>query len=301
MSTRQINITETTCAPINIGQQAEKGVSAIEFDLTSWVELYGAGTASISMQRWGDTDPYPVALSIDAENKATWTLSDTDLAKEGLAYAQLSYNTTDGTKTKKSIIYTLRIADSLDADGDAPDAYESWLATLQTMAASAMAEALDMEGVATDTTLSVEGGIADAKATGDAIAALAATVPAVDAALTTSGSAADAKATGDEIRTIKADLRAIDTATASDVGMALIVESVTDGKASFTFDEAGASVEIDATLSVSGEAADAKATGDAISALEASVAAISFDIVVDDNGNATIERSDLTDTSEVSY
>lgn len=35
--------------------------------------------------------------------------------------------------------------------------------------------------------------------------------------------------------------------------------------------------------------------------LEATVAAISFDIVVDANGNATLERSDLTDTSEVSY
>lgn len=35
--------------------------------------------------------------------------------------------------------------------------------------------------------------------------------------------------------------------------------------------------------------------------LEATVAAISFDIVVDANGHATIERSDLTDVSEVSY
>lgn len=58
---------------------------------------------------------------------------------------------------------------------------------------------------------------------------------------------------------------------------------------------------LDDTLTQSGEAADAKAVGDAIDDLESSIAAISFDIVVDANGHATIERSDLTDVSEVSY
>ena len=48
-------------------------------------------------------------------------------------------------------------------NGEPPEAYESWLEHLTHFAAEAMAEALDIEGVATDKTLTVDGGIADAK------------------------------------------------------------------------------------------------------------------------------------------
>lgn len=51
-----------------------------------------------------------------------------------------------------------------------------------------------------------------------------------DTTLTQSGMAADAKATGDEISQIKEDLSDIQTATAEDVGKALKVKTVTDGK-----------------------------------------------------------------------
>ena len=158
-------------SPISIGHKAEKGVEAIEFDLTAWVETYGSGTATIVMKRWGDAIPYPIALEIDENNKATWTLSDIDTAKAGMAYAQLSYIVGDEV-VKKSDIYTFRVMDSLTGEGEPPEAYESWLEHLTRLAAEAMAEVLDIEGVATDKTLSIEGGIADAKATGDALGAL---------------------------------------------------------------------------------------------------------------------------------
>ena len=158
-------------SPISIGHKAEKGVEAIEFDLTAWVETYGSGTATIVMKRWGDSIPYPVALEIDENNKATWTLSDIDTAKAGMAYAQLSYIVGDEV-VKKSDIYTFRVMDSLTGEGEPPEAYESWLEHLTHFAAEAMAEVLDIEGIVTDKTLSIEGGIADAKATGDALSAL---------------------------------------------------------------------------------------------------------------------------------
>jgi len=153
-------------SPISIGHKAEKGVEAIEFDVTAWVETYGSGTLTVIMRRWGDAIPYPIALEIDENNKATWVLSDIDTAKAGMAYAQLSYIVGDEV-VKKSDIYTFRVMDSLTGEGEPPEAYESWLETLTHLAAEAMAEVLDIEGVVTDKTLTVDGGIADAKKVGD--------------------------------------------------------------------------------------------------------------------------------------
>ena len=213
-------------SPISIGHKAEKGVEAIEFDLTAWVETYGSGTLTVIMRRWGDAIPYPIALEIDENNKATWTLSDIDTAKAGMAYAQLSYIVGE-TVVKKSDIYTFRVMDSLVGEGEPPEAYESWLEQLTHLAAEAMAEVLDIEGIVTDKTLSVDGGIADAKATGDALALKAnqsttytktevdALIESVDVetdtTLSVSGKPADAKKTGDEISAIKADLDAIES------------------------------------------------------------------------------------------
>lgn len=166
-------------SPISIGHKAEKGVQAIEFDLTAWVETYGSGTLTVIMRRWGDEIPYPIALEIGEDNKATWTLSDIDTAKAGMAYAQLNYIVGDEV-VKKSDIYTFRVMDSLAGEGEPPEAYESWLEQLTHLAAEAMAEVLDIEGIVTDKTLSVDGGIADAKKTGDEISAIKADLEDLD-------------------------------------------------------------------------------------------------------------------------
>ena len=208
-------------SPISIGHKAEKGVEAIEFDLTAWVETYGSGTLTVIMRRWGDAIPYPIALEIDENNKATWTLSDTDTAKAGMAYAQLSYVVRDEV-VKKSDIYTFRVMDSLTGEGEPPEAYESWLEHLTHLAAEAMAEVLDIEGIVTDKTLTVDGGIADAKAAGDALALKADKSTTytktevdqmiedveieTDTTLEIAGAPADAAETGRQIGLLKADL-----------------------------------------------------------------------------------------------
>ena len=209
--------------PISIGHKAEKGVEAVEFDVTAWVETYGSGTLTVIMRRWGDAIPYPIALEIDENNKATWTLSDIDTAKAGMAYAQLSYIVGDEV-VKKSDIYTFRVMDSLTGEGEPPEAYESWLEQLTHLAAEAMAEVLDIEGIVTDKTLTVDGGIADAKAAGDALALKADKSTTytktevdqmiedveveTDTTLEVSGAPADSAETGRQIGLLKADLDA---------------------------------------------------------------------------------------------
>ena len=65
-------------------------------------------------------------------------------------------------------------------------------------------------GYVVDDTLAIEGAAADSKATGDAIAAVEAAIPAVDATLATTGAAADAKKTGDEIADLKSAIEDVD-------------------------------------------------------------------------------------------
>jgi hypothetical protein len=128
---------------------------------------------------------------------------------------------------KKSDIYTFRVMDSLTGEGEPPEAYESWLEHLTHLAAEAMAEVLDIEGIVTDKTLTVDGGIADGKATGDALALKADKSTTytktevdqmisdveveTDTTLAVSGAPADAAETGRQFGLIKADLGALDS------------------------------------------------------------------------------------------
>lgn len=63
----------------------------------------------------------------------------------------------------------------------------------------------------------------------------------------------------------------------------------------------GGEAQVDDTLTISGAAADAKAVGDALQDLDDRITSIGFEIAVDSNGNATIVRSDMVNTEEVSY
>jgi hypothetical protein len=154
-----------------------------------------------------------------------------------MAYAQLNYIVGDEV-VKKSDIYTFRVMDSLTGEGDPPEAYESWLEHLTHLAAQAMAEALDIEGIVTDKTLTVDGGIADGKATGDALALKAdksttytkAEVDQMiedvevetDTTLAIAGAPADAKKVGDELSALKADLDALEPGLSDTAKAALL-------------------------------------------------------------------------------
>lgn len=83
-----------------------------------------------------------------------------------------------------------------------------------------LGEHVDPEtGYVVDDTLAIEGAAADSKATGDAIAAVEAAIPAVDATLATTGAAADAKKTGDEIADLKSAIYQVGSVTFYQYGL----------------------------------------------------------------------------------
>lgn len=128
----KVNVTPEDKATIPIGRVAENEVTEVAFDLSAWITEYGTGQAVLAVERPCDITPYPVALSIE-DGKAVWTITDTDLAAQGRGQCQLTYRV--GDKVKKSAVYSLKIARSIQGEGEPPEPYEDWLETLEALTA----------------------------------------------------------------------------------------------------------------------------------------------------------------------
>lgn len=114
---------------IEIGVQGENEAEGVAFDVTSWVENYGLGTAYIYNQRKTDAAPYFKELpitSLSGKYTATWVYDDADTAIAGEGLCQLIY--VKGDITKKTPKYVTVTGDSLgEASGDIPDPYRDLL------------------------------------------------------------------------------------------------------------------------------------------------------------------------------
>ena len=98
----------TQCSQIPLGIRAENEVTQVALDFSPWAEEFGAGVVQLLVRRDGDSSPYPVVLT-QSGTTATWTVSATDLAKNGPLQAEFIY--TVGTLVKKSEVlrfYVLR-------------------------------------------------------------------------------------------------------------------------------------------------------------------------------------------------
>ena len=161
-----------------IGHVRENDVTQLVFDLSAWIAEYGLGTVALSVMRQGDPVPYPVPIAI-VDGKATWTISATDTARHGRIKAQLSYMV--GSKVKKTNVYTLSTKESLPVDGNAPEAYETWLEILQAMTAETAAnaqtatEAAESASADADTATSAATRAAESAASASASASVAQT------------------------------------------------------------------------------------------------------------------------------
>lgn len=129
---KTINVNSVYDRPIRIGYEGENIVTAVTFNLQMWVEEFGSGAAVLLVQRNGDSNAYPVPLTIE-DGSATWEITSTDCAKTGRGAIQIVY--TAGEKVKKSPIFTIICSASIGVTDTAPDPYDSWLANLTELTA----------------------------------------------------------------------------------------------------------------------------------------------------------------------
>ena len=95
MANITIDVTGKT-SQINLGIQGENIVENVIFDISSWIDEYGEGVAYIYAKRKGDTEPYPIALTMDLDvGTATWEVTAVDTAYKGKGFAQLIFVSDD--------------------------------------------------------------------------------------------------------------------------------------------------------------------------------------------------------------
>lgn len=127
--------------PLPLGRRWEHNATRVVFDISAWVDAFGAGNVRLLHQRQGDAAPYPVSVTRTdddgTENAVTGTLVLWDVTRADTAQvchygrAELRYYSgTEGAEEflAKSAIYKTAVADALGgAQADAPEEERSWL------------------------------------------------------------------------------------------------------------------------------------------------------------------------------
>lgn len=119
---------------VPLGWQNENKVKEVYFDASKWVAEYGAGILTLAIQRNGDAQPYPKALTDD-----TWTIEAVDVEKKGIGEFQVTF--TVGEQVKESAVYKFFVERSLDSTGEMPDPYISYFEQIIEVGAKAEADA----------------------------------------------------------------------------------------------------------------------------------------------------------------
>ncbi len=115
---------------IELGVQGEDAAEGVDFDVTSWIDEYGSGTAFIYIKRRTDEAPYFRPLPVTERSGAKyaeWIFDDADTAVQGEGECQLVY-TVGAVVVKKTPVYATKTEKSLgEASGDIPDPYADLL------------------------------------------------------------------------------------------------------------------------------------------------------------------------------
>lgn len=113
---------------INVGRQGENLATAVYFDLSELIAVFGEGTFAIVHKRAGDETPYPVTHTERIEDSAVWTLDATDTAIAGVCKVELRWYVDE--VLAKTVVYDIVIQTSLGVTGDVPDPYEDIIDTI---------------------------------------------------------------------------------------------------------------------------------------------------------------------------
>lgn len=137
---------------IDLGRQGEKDVTTVPIDYSPWAVEYGQGAVQAVYSR-ADGLTYNVVLEVDGTT-ANWVVTKADTEIDGRGELQIEYYV--GDKLKKSIVWATKVSRSLKVTGDAPDPYETWLESLQTLAAETQTNAQTAETKAGEASASAE-------------------------------------------------------------------------------------------------------------------------------------------------
>lgn len=117
-------VTAKECIVIPLGRQGENLAETVQFDVSGWAELYGAGAFMLLHQRCSDPAPYECPITVEDET-VNWAVRNADTALVGYGKAELIYAVNGAVA--KSVIYQTNTLKSLDGSAEFPDPYDDWL------------------------------------------------------------------------------------------------------------------------------------------------------------------------------
>ena len=143
----QASKTRTT----TIGIQGENKARVIAFDVSDILAEFPGASFTLIHQRSGDSSAYPVGSTELHGTTLLWTVTSADTAIAGSSYCELIATVDD--VVKKTVIYSLRVAGTLDNSATPPDPWESWVQDVVDAAdrADAAAELLENPGAQAET------------------------------------------------------------------------------------------------------------------------------------------------------
>ena len=110
---------------IKIGYQGENEAVCVQFDVSNWPELYGAGgTFSLRHQRAGDPDGYPVIVT-EEDGTVSWVVSNIDTRDPGYGKATLIYKVND--VIAMSVEYSTLTEASVGENPEPPEPWKPWI------------------------------------------------------------------------------------------------------------------------------------------------------------------------------
>lgn len=111
---------------IDLGKQGENLARKIIFNLSELVSIDVPDTYTVILlhKRNKDENPYPVSITQDGTT-ITWNPTSTDTGHAGYGEAELQIYV--DTVLAKSITYETYVTPSLEAPGETPEPYQSWV------------------------------------------------------------------------------------------------------------------------------------------------------------------------------
>lgn len=241
--------------PIPIGVQGENDARTVVFDIHSWIEDYGNGSALLVHQRPGDAEPYPVTTTQKA-GTIEWSVQQADIIAGAPGRAQLSYQVGENI-VARSPIYTTIAADEITNTTLADyDPAESWL--------NAILGAVQEAGDITDDVQAAKNAAAQAAASAEKAEEYSGKPPIItdDIWYTWDADAGEYKSTGEPSRGPAGPQgEKGDTGAAAGFGVPVITVDDTTGTPSATVEASGPDTAKVFTFAFSGIKGETGATG----------------------------------------